>query len=338
MGSVVGSESPFGFGEETTWGVPVVPTYWPDLRGEGMKVEPEFTSSPAMRPGTPGSRSVALGSRRIETSRTASGDFTQDVLTRGMGLILKHLMGSTPGSTLATQRQGATAAYLHTFKLGPTDGKSFTLQKLLRDGQQNLIMALTYPGSKFTSGEFSLADGLLQLALEVSSKDELYTFEEGEPSYIEGGRNFTGMTASLKLGGNLLSNLVTDPKIKIENALKTEGSYLGSGGLISDQAQNGPATLTGEFTVEVRDRATFYEAWRNGTALAYELYFPGAIIDGAIREYIKFVLPEIQLLGDTPVVGSPETVTVPVSWQAFADDLGTAPFTIEYMTKDAVIG
>src|SRR5688500_13110150 len=107
MGVAIGQQTVFGIGEETTYGTAVAPTRFYEISSESLALATNKITSNAMRPGGYNPR---LSSRRIVSSRAAAGDVKIDVITKGMGLFLKYLLG--PALTPTVVQQGGTTAYL----------------------------------------------------------------------------------------------------------------------------------------------------------------------------------------------------------------------------------
>src|SRR3954452_19704111 len=236
MGSVTGSQTVFGLAEEPSWGTTTTPSRFLEILSEGLEKSRQTIQSQGIRPTAAGSRPVLDGRRRRVSTEAAAGNVKIEFLTRGMGILLKHLLGTTtPAHTTP-----ATGVHQWVFTLGPQLDKSLTLQKQLRDGSGNVIKALTYPGSKIGSGEFTISTGdLLQLSMDFDCKDEVDNVAAATANY-GAGIPFSFHDGKLKLDGSQIG-LVSAASAKIDNPLKTDRYFLGNAGRKDQQTENGNA-------------------------------------------------------------------------------------------------
>src|SRR5688572_29115153 len=122
MGVATGLQSRLAIGEETTYGTAVAPTRAYPLLSESLELQKNIIQSNAMFPGGYHTRAAA---RRVESSRGAAGDIRVEATTRGMGLLLKHIMCAAATITPTTL---ATGVYEYSFPLGLSLGDSLTVQ------------------------------------------------------------------------------------------------------------------------------------------------------------------------------------------------------------------
>src|SRR4051812_48416108 len=100
MGSVTGSQTVFGLAQESTWATPVTVSRFYEILSESLEKSRATIHSQGIRPTAAGSRSVQDGRRRRVSTEAAAGNVKVECLTRGLGVLLKHIFGTTtPAST-----------------------------------------------------------------------------------------------------------------------------------------------------------------------------------------------------------------------------------------------
>lgn len=330
MGVAVGQQTVFGLVEETTYGAAAVPSRFHEISQESLALSLNKIRSNAMRPGGYNPR---LGSREVISSRSAAGDFKVDVTNRNMGLLLKHIMG--PALTPTVVQQGGTTAYLHTYLLGLSGGKSLTLQKQLRDNTGAVVAAFDYPGSKIAKAEFTIGtDSMLELNCSVDSRNEAV---QGSPavSSFPATRPFYFAQGLVKLAGTQVTDIIRDASVTIERPMDTDRRGLGNAGLKSEQTENDFPAISGKMSSEFSN-LTNYNRFNSNAALEFVLEFVGANIAGAYNEMFRITIPEIHIDGESPKVGGPDTVKTEIPFTGFFD--GTNPaMRIEYLTADTAV-
>lgn len=115
-----GLAAQIGFAAESTYGTYVAPTRFLEFNKADLKKVKNTVQGGGLAAG----RFAQLGSRRAVTSEAAAGSVEMEVINKGFGLLLAHLLGS---SATAVQ-QGGSTAYLQAHTLGDNFGKSLTTQ------------------------------------------------------------------------------------------------------------------------------------------------------------------------------------------------------------------
>lgn len=158
--------SQFMFGEEITYGVPVVTDLGLPLMagGDGLGLEiPEIESD-----------SIYAGQRTQRESQTSlgkidpGGDLGMELFHRGLKVLLKHMMGNvvTTGPV--------SGLYTSTFTPGELFGKSLTFQSGRTITSTGVVEPFTYPGGKPASWEISWEEGKnCTLGLTIVARDEI---------------------------------------------------------------------------------------------------------------------------------------------------------------------
>ena len=326
--TAVGLLTSLGCAEEVTYGTPVTPDRWFEITSEALERKNNIIQSNGLRSGAIHTR---RSSRRVVAAQWAEGPFTMEVPTSGFGRLLKHLMGGTP----TVVQQGATPAWLQTHAFSSNAGKSLTLQKVLRDGANNVIQQFTHVGSKILAVEFSISvDQLLLATFTTDGRQENTSTAAAAATYPSNKPFHFGQVAALTLAGGAVAK-VTDATIRIERPQRTDGFYLGSAGLKSEPTENDFPLISGSITAEFdsANKTALYDTFAADTAAALFLNFEGATISGAFKEGIGFSLPAIHLTGETPKVGGPGAVTMTVPFEG-AWDGTNADMAVTYMSVD----
>ena len=327
MGSAVGLTTRLCTGVETVYGTGVTPDQFLEFNSEGLERKNEIMRSNALGGG---SLHLRRGSRSVVSGRWGEGSIEMDVVTNGMGRIIRNLLGGTP--TIA--QQAATPAYLQTHTLGSLLGKSLTIQKQLRDESDVVVGTFTFEGSKFTSGEFKIdKKGKLVLSLTVDAEDVTTATAAASPS-LTATKTFHYRQGSLSIGG-VPAALVQSASVKVDRKMDTDRYHLGNAGVKAEPLVNDFPDVTGGLSAEFAS-LDYYTLFVNDTPAELELDFTGDVIDGAYNEQLTITVPEIRLTGETPKVGGPGLVLVNHPWEAQWDG-SSADMVIALMSTDTAI-
>ncbi len=321
----VGTQIYFGTAEETTYGTPVVVNRFYEVLSETMGRNNNILTSNGLRGGT---RNLRRGSRRVVSSRDATGNVVMEVPTTTFGRWLKQLLGGTP--TIA--QQGGTTAYLHTYSMGDMTGKSQTLQKQLRRADGTTVEDFTIHGAKTMSGEFTIGvDQILQSSFAMDGED-IDTSTAGAAASYTNVKLFHFKQGALKVAGSTVTNGLS-AGVTITNALKTDRYYLGSAGLKKEPVDNDFPTVTGTLSAEFDSAATFYDRYAADSSAELILEFVGDVIASTYYETFRITVPDVRFTGGTPTVGGPDVVVNDVPFEGQYDGTN-AGVKIEYMTTD----
>jgi hypothetical protein len=267
---------------------------------------------------------------RVTKSRvTVAGDLELPWATRGMGLLVKHMLGST-----ATPVQvSSTTAYkqIHT-PIGKL-GLGLTIQQGRPEPSTGVVRPFTWRGCKVTEWEFTLADNdVAQLKISIDGMDESTSTALATASY-PATELFGFQSATLKLGGTAttasgemsvaggtaVATVITSISIKGSTPLATERYGIGNAGIKSEPLENDIPTITGNLKAEF-NKAELYDVFTAGDPVALELELTGAAIgvSGEV-DTLSFICPAVIFKEGAPEVDGPGIVTMDVSWQAYYD-------------------
>lgn len=322
-----GLDAQLGFGAETTWGTAVTPTRFVEFNEEGLTREPTFLEPTGLRVGTKYKRAS-----RVRVSRqTVSGDVTLDLATLGMGLLVKHMLGSTV--TTPTQI-GVTTAYKQVHTPGDFRGLGLTVQ-VGRPEPSGTVQPFTFVGCKVGSWEFSLEDGETpNLTLSVDGKSETTATALTTASFLAGSTVFDFSQATLKLGGTAstasgetsitggtaVSTVVNSFSCSGEAPMANERYGIGNAGLKSEQLENDTPTITGSLGAEF-SKAELYDLFSNNTTTALQFDLTGAVIGAGPDTFLfSIIMPAVKLKAAAPNVGGPDVVAMSTDFEAYSDE------------------
>lgn len=322
-----GLDAQLGVGAETTWGTPVTPTKFLEFNSESLGFEPTFLEPTGLRVGTKYKRA----SRVRQSRKTVSGDIECEFATKGMGLLLKHMLGSALGAPVSI----VAGAYRQIHTPGDFRGLGLTVQVGRPEPASGTVRPHTYAGCKVSGWEFSLADNAVpKLKLTVDGRSESTATALATAAYASGATVFDFSQAVLKLGGTAstssglttvtggtaVATVVKEISVKGEAPKAAERFGIGSGGLKSEQLENDTPTLTGTLAAEF-SKAELYDPFQANTTMPLELVLTGGVIGATVQNYLLSILiPAIKLKSAKPTVTGPDIVAMSTDFEAYSDE------------------
>ncbi|HEY3924352.1 MAG TPA: phage tail tube protein [Acidothermaceae bacterium] len=282
--------------------------------------------------------------RRAYTSRTAKGQVTMDLIDKQLGLLFKHMLGSSATTT----QQASTTAYLQTHTPGDTLGLSLSVQ-IGKPETSGTIQQFTYPGCKITDWSISTAvDQIGKLDLTFDGWDEQTTTGYAAPSYVAadvlhfaeaslllGGTASTTSGVVSVSGGTALA-VVKSATVKGTNALAADRIFIGSAGLKAEQLSNGFRKITGDMEVEFENISDTYAAFTGDTSLALQLVYTGGLIASTYHNSVSITIPNVHFDMNEIDVDGPAVLTQKVSFTGL-DDGTNPPIQIQVIGTDTSI-
>lgn len=310
---------------ETTYGTYVAPTTAVEATST-LRDTSTYTTSGGVAAG----RMQRLGSRRVKTALGAEGNLALEVTNKGMGKLLRALMGN---STIV--QQGATPAWLQTHTLGDPFGQSLTVQVGVPD-LQGVVQPHTYLGCKVTSAEFKCSIGeQLTSTFTLDARELSQAQSLVAASYAVSLSPFHWLQSSLKIGtfgAEAAANGVRGASVTIGRPSRVDRNYAGNAGRKSEPVINDWQPITGSVDVDYMTKAEFADRFHNGTGFSMVWEFIGPVISGAFFETFRITLPGCFLTGDTPQLAGPDIVTGSFPFEWLND--GTNAPKIEYISTD----
>jgi len=318
-----GLATQIGFAEEAAYGTRTAPSRFLDLISESLVFDPGRRESKSIRP-----NKRVLGSQRWQPSKkTVSGSVELPFLDAGMGMLLKHALGSI--SSAQPDAAGNPTVYEHTGALGNPKGLSLTTQvgRATTDGTTN---PFDYLGCKVTKWALTQAvDDDLTLALDLDGQDEDTSQTLAVATYPADTEVLGWDELAVTIDGNPFNT--ASLSLQGENAMKTDRYFAGSRAK-KEPLLNDMTGITGSLEGEWQDTVV-YELVRAGTIVAVTMNWTGRLISGAFNRALEITLPACRLDGETPTAGGPDEIPQKVSFKAL-DNYTDEPITVVYRTTD----
>lgn len=340
-----GLDSQLGFVAESTYGTLVTPTRFLEYEGDdGFEWAPTWLEGEGIRAGRKFKRDSRVGIVR----KDVNGKFGIKVPNKGLGLLLKHMLGS---SATAVQI-GATTAYQQIHTPGDQFGKSLTIQIGKPEPSSGTVRPFAYLGCKCTQWEFSVSDGdFLKLATTWDGRDEDTSTGLASASYTANTGLFNFSHATLKLGGTAttggspsqisvssgvaVATIVNSVTWRGENPMAVERYGIGNAGLKSEPLENDYPTATGSLDAEF-GKVELYDVFKAATSVAMQLDFSFGDAGGGNAFLLSFIAPKVKFKKATPAVSGPGIVRMSTDFEIY-DDETNAPFQFKYVSTDTSI-
>lgn len=326
MATGSGLDAQIGFGQEVTWGTAVTPTRFLEFNSESLKFDPTFLEPSALRAGTKYKRA----GRVVQSRTSVSGDFTVELNTLGMGMLVKNMLGSNVIAT--TLISGSAYKQIHT--PGDFRGKGLTVQVGRPEPASGTVQPFTYAGCKVSGWDFDMKDNdYATLKLTVDGKSETTATALATASFLSGGTAYNFSQASLKLGGTAAtatgettitggvaaSTIITDFSLSGKVPMATDRFGLGNAGQKAEQLENGIPTITGKLGAEF-GKTEFYDVFRANTTFALQFDLTGPLIAAGQNYLFSIILPAVKLKGAAPVVSGPDIVQMSTDFEVYSDE------------------
>lgn len=324
MSTGTGLDGQLGFVSETTWGTPVTVTRFPEFNSESLAKQVTWLEPSGLRVGTKAKRVS-----RIRQSRTwVSGDVEFDLVTLGMGLFVKHMLGSTVTTTTLI----SGSAYKQVHVPGDFRGLGLTVQAG-RPEPSGTVRPHTFTGCKVTGWEYSVEDNSYpKLKLTLDGKSEATGTALATASYLAGASAWDFSQATLKLGGTAttaagettiaggtaVATIMRNFSLTGSTPMATERFGLGNAGLKAEPLENGIPTYTGSLGAEF-NRTELYDLYTNNTTTALQFDLTGAAI-GATTYLFSVICPAIKLKSAAPSVNGPDIVGMTTGFEVYNDE------------------
>ena len=311
-------------GVESSYGSAVAPTRAYEGQSDTFTREVEFIESVGFRQAMQTIRS----DRHDTISIGASGSIEVDVLNKGHGLIMQHLLGNSP----APAAQGGTAAYksvIETGADGPTG--SYTIQTPRVDSGGTL-QAFTYEGCVATG--FNITQNLdeaLKMTVDFDAENEQNSTSTASPSYPADADPFVFTDAKIEIDDSQISTF-TSFSLDGDLGMKVDRRFL-QGSAVKGQPKRASVpsytgTIEGEFTMAQ------YEAFINGTIMKLEfIATQGTAIAGSYYPFFHVTMPKVKFLGTTPVASLDDLTRLTLPFVVLHDG-SNAAVKIEYQSTD----
>lgn len=317
-----GIAAQLGFAAETTWGVFQTPTRFLEVNSFAVKNNVERIESAAIR----ASNRVLRQDRWASNAKGVSGTVELEVMSKGFGLLLKHVLGAVA----ITTPSGATNARLHTHTLGDQWGLGLTVQGGVPD-VSGTVQPFSWLGCKVA--EWTLeneVDGILMLTLGLDGATETTAQSLASASYSASMELLTYAGGVISVAGSSFD--VTSFSLNGNNGLKTDRYHLRGATTKKEPVPAALVEMTGSITAEF-DGLTPYNRFVNGTVASLSAVWTGSQIESGQNYSLTVTLPAVRFDGETPEVGGPDVVMQALPYKVLFDG-SQEPITIAYKTTD----
>lgn len=344
MGTRSGLDSQAGMVGESTYGTGLTVTRFFEFDDEAFEFVPTWLEGEGLRAGHKFKRDSRVGITR----KDANGKLDIKVPTKGMGLLIKNMIGSSGTTTVI----GATTAYQQIHTPGDMFGKSVTWQIGKPEPGTGTVRPYAYVGCKCTQWEMSVSDGdHLKLSTTWDGRDEDTATGLATASYPTGVALFNFSHATLKLGGTAATSgtplqiaitggtsvaaIINSITIRSENPMAGERYGVGNAGLKSEPLENDYPSATGSLDAEFA-KVELYDVFKAGTSVALELTFSLGDAGGGNPFLLSFIAPKIRLKKAAPQVSGPGIVRMATEFEVYDDEVN-APYQFKIVSSDATI-
>jgi hypothetical protein len=338
-----GLSAQLGYAAESTWGTPVTVTKFLEFLSESLNWEATWLDSSGLKAGQAYKRIA-----RTKQSRFAvSGSMSFEAADKGMGLLVKHALGSA-----ATATQIATSgAYRQTHTPGSKAGLGLTIQ-VGRPQPNAIVQPFTYEGCKVSSWEFSCSDGdLAQWSFDLLGQDmstvtalaaASYAANSGVFSFNEatnfkiGGTPATSAGRTAITGGTAVGTVVSGVTFRGETGMKDDRFGLGNAGAMLEPIENATPTVSGTLEGEFTSRTEFYDLMRNNTTAALQCDFTHGDAGGGNPFLLSFIFPACKFKSAGVAVDGPDVLGQTIEFEAY-DNLVDPVCQIEIVSSDTTL-
>lgn len=342
MATGSGLDAQLVIGEESAYGTPVTPDVALEFNSEDVHREPTWLESQGLRAGGKYKRV----NRTTISRETVTGSATVEFATKGMGLLVKHMLGSDGTAAVVS---GGTAAFEQYHTPGDYKGKSLTVQIGKPDPGTGTVVPFTWAGCKIVSWEFTVPDGEIP-TLQVTYDGRSETTATGlvNASYVADASVFSFRQATLTIGGAVsttngvatltggtaVANVVTEVSLAGETPMAVERFGIGNAGLKNEPLENDIPTFTGSLSAEFS--ADDYQRFVDNETVALELKFEGEIIEDTTPDTLAFLIPAVKIKTAAPAVGGPDIVQMSMDIEGY-DDEENAPIQVHIISTDTTV-
>lgn len=331
-----------GWAAESTYGTYVAPTKWGEFNSEKLTLNKKIIANEGLR----GGGRIGRITRRVVTTKSAGGSIDLDVSSRGFGVLLTHMLGTT--TPTATQI-ATTGVYRQIHTIGEMN-RSLTVQ-VGRPQTDGTIKPFTYTGVKFPSFELSCGiDEYLSLKLEADARNETTAQTLAAPTYVTATEEmFHFGQIDIEIGGtvSLTSGVYTTSgaadvtackgfSLKHDASMATERYFAGATTLKAAPIENGMREISGSLDCEFADQAQLYDKMANETTFALKIRFTGTTVVGTGVAAFEILLPACKLDDGTPTVDGPDVLGNEVNFKAY-DDGTNPPIQVLYESADTTV-
>lgn len=337
-----GLDAQIGFKNETTVGTAVTVDHFVEFDNEDFSYQPTWLEGEGIRAGGKYKRDSRVGVVR----KDVNGKLDLKLATKGMGLLVKHMMAS---SATATQI-GVTTAYKQLHTPGDHVGKGLTVQVGRPEPGTGTVRPHTFNGCKCTSWEFTVSDGahaMLSTSWDGWNEDTAtalatasYTasnalFNFSHASLTLGGTASTGSGEITVAGSTAVAAVVNSVTIRGENPMKVDRYGIGNAGVKVEQLENDYPTITGSIDAEFA-KVELYDVFKAATSTTVQLNMSQGDAGGGNAFAFNWILPATRFKNAAPSVNGPDLVRATLDFEVY-DDGTNAVAQVKIVSTDTAL-
>lgn len=328
-------DASIGIAQEATYRTGVTVTRFLEFLDESLGWNKSVKQGQGLRVGG----RVARSARRVVPTAQGEGDFSLELTSKGLGLLLDSALGSST----VTLVSGTT--YQHVFTLGDSP-KSLTVQKGIPQ-TGGTVDAYTFLGAMIDSLSIDAKNGdIVQAKFGLDIGDLTTATAYAAPSYPAGPSlyhfgNWSVATGTLTAPTTTaLASLTStyanfrDASVDIKNNLQDD-RFNGGGAGRKAKPLVGLREISGSCTVEY-DSTTFRDAVINDTPQALMFQWTGAALSTGV-ETVQIVLPEVKFNSELAKTNGTSLVNQSLSFDVLDNLTAAQPIWIVVRTSDAAL-
>lgn len=318
-----------GFSAESTYGTYVAPARTVEFNSESMVGKYDRAWSNGIRAG----RTTWAENQFQPISMGAAGSVTLNPQTKGFGLLLSHMLGSSSIGSLISGH------YLQTHTVGTLYGKSLTAQ-INRPYTTTSAGVFSYLGCKVSSWSMSGngIGGLVEATLNLDARQEDTSQSLAAVAYPSAAEPFYGVSTTVTVDGSTFA--CNSWSISGDNGLALDRYKIGNtAGRKDEPLETQNKTFTGQLGGADFTSLTLYNKIASATsagALASITITCLGVTDSAAA--LTITMPKCVLTGDMPTLNSSDLLlNQGLSFRAVQSTAGATPITITYNAVDVSI-
>lgn len=319
--------SQLGVKNEGTYGTAVTVDRFFEFVKADVKEEMATIKSKGLR----ASHRVHRSDRGVRVRKGATGMVEMEVLSKGFGWWLLHMLGAT-GTAGPTD-----SGYTHTGTIASLLGDSFTCQlnKILHPAGTD--QAITAEGCKVAKWSLSCGvDGLLMFSADIVAEDATTATALASASYASSAENLSWAGGAVTIGG--AATAVTDFKIEVDNKLDAGRHKQRSSTLRQEPVEAEWREIKWELTADFESLTQYNRAktaiLADATAAIVATWTAPTLIGAAVYPSLSVTIDEALFEEKENAVEGPEPLQIKFSGTGGYDGSASA-VTVVYVSADA---
>lgn len=317
-----------GVKDQSVYETPVTVDRFFEFNSEGIKPQTGRVRSKGLRSGT----HVHRKDRQVPYKMGAAGPVELEVLSKGFGFWLKHMLGA-----VATSGPSGDGAYTHTGTIDTLLGDHFTLQSNHPLHPADTDQPFTYAGGKVPKWAFKCGAGdPLVVMLDLDFMDFATATALASVSYPSTMTLLTFIGGTITVGGSQVD--VTSCEVGMDNKLKTDRQYVRGSALKKEPVGEDFREISWKFGCDFESLTQFnrYAATSvNGEIATIVLAFQGpTLIGGSTYPSLTVTIDEASFDDFDSKIDGPAPLSQELSGSG-AFDGTTSAVTLAYVTADS---